>query len=82
MKLYGYTDRDEGAFRKQLKEIYPLLNEPLEFETRLYDSLECALSIDELGPYKRLHRFLHLLWDDLNENGTYRKMIKPLEISL
>jgi len=82
-KLYGYTDLDEGAFRKQLKEIYPLLDEPFEFETRLYNDLsDCTLSIEELGPYKRLHRFVHLLWDDLNENGTYHNMIKPLELKL
>ena len=80
-KLYGYTDVDKRTFRKQLKEIRPWLSEPFEFETRLYnDLLDYNSPIKELGPYKRLHRFINLLWDTLEKDGTYRNMVKPLEL--
>ena len=79
--LYGYTDMDAASFRTQLSTIRPWLQEPLEFEKRLYAVLpEHTSPIENLGPYKRLHRFLNQLWDTLDRDGTYQGMTQPLRL--
>jgi hypothetical protein len=80
-RLYRYTDLKAEGFRRQLMEIRPWLDEPLEFETRLYTNLiytNCRLK--DLPQYKRLHRLLHLLWGVLDRDGTYQDMVQPLEM--
>lgn len=80
-KLYGYTGMDEEEFRSQLDEIRPWLEEPLEFETKLYAVLpDHTQSIQELHPYKRLHRLLHNYWKILNRDGTYHAMVPPFKL--
>ena len=79
--LYGYTDMDASSFRTRLSTIRPWLQEPLEFETRLYAVLsERTSPLENLGPYKRLHRFLNHLWDTLDRDGTYQGMTPPLRL--
>ena len=76
---YGYTQLEAAEFRRQLVEIRPWLDEPLEFEKQLYDELfdqSCAL--EKLTPYIRLHVLLSRLWETLYRDGTYRNMVKPL----
>ena len=79
---YGYTQLKPAEFRHQLMEIRPWLAEPLEFERRLYDELfdhSCAL--EKLTPYIRLHDLLSRHWETLYQDGTYRNMVKPLELA-
>ena len=79
---YGYTQLETAEFRHQLVEIRPWLDEPLEFEKQLYDELfdqSCAL--EKLAPYIRLHDLLSRLWETLYRDGTYRNMVKPLELA-
>ena len=79
--LYGYTDMDAPSFRTQLSTIRPWLQEPLEFERKLYEALpERTGLIEDLAPYKRLHLFLNQLWDTLDRDGTYHGMPQPLEL--
>ena len=79
--LYGYTDMDAPSFRTQLSTIRPWLQEPLEFERKLYEALpEHTGQIEDLDPYKRLHFFLNQLWDTLERDGTYHGMPQPLEL--
>jgi Flp pilus assembly protein TadD len=79
--LYDYTDLDAAGFRLQLTEIRPWLDEPLEFETRLYAELpDHTKSIQELPPYNRLHRLLHHYWRILNRDETYYGMVPPFEL--
>ena len=79
--LYGYTDMDAPSFRTQLSTIRPWLQEPLEFERKLYEALpEHTHPIEDLDPYKRLHLFLNQLWDTLERDGTYHGMPQPLEL--
>ena len=79
--LYGYTDMDAPSFRTQLSTIRPWLQEPLEFERKLYEALpEHTRPIEDLDPYKRLHLFLNQLWDTLERDGTYHGMPQPLEL--
>lgn len=80
-KLYGYTDLDVAGFRRQLYEIRPWLDEPLEFETRLYAELpDHSKSIQELHPHNRLHRLLHNYWRILDRDGTYHAMVPPFKL--
>ena len=64
-----------------MKEIRPWLDEPLEFEKKLYKKLpdqSCAL--EDLPPYVRMHNLLRSFWELLNENGTYENLLRPLEL--
>jgi len=79
-KMYGYTNMNVEEFRSQLHEIRPLLEMPLEFETKLYAELpDHTQSIQDLYPYKRLHRLLHNYWNKLNRDGTYHAMVPPFK---
>ena len=79
---YGYTELDEPGFRRQLNEIRPWLNEPLEFETNLYAQLKShRVALQDLVPYIRLHRLLVQFWMLLDRDGTYQGMVQPLELS-
>ena len=80
-KQFGYTELDSKAFRRQLKEIRPWLDEPLEFEKKLYEKLpdqSCAL--EDLPPYIRLHNLLSRFWDILERYGTYQKLFEPFDL--
>ena len=78
---YGYTELDAAGFRRQLSEIRPWLDEPLEFELRLYDALpDRTLVLEELFPYKRLHRLLQQNWTMLERDGAYHGMVQPLKL--
>ena len=79
--LYGYTEVDKREFEQRLKMIRPWLEEPLEFEQKLYSDLpDHTTPIQELGPYKRLHSLMLLLWKTLDRDGTYQDIIPPLTI--
>ena len=79
--LYGYTDMDAPSFQTRLSTIRPWLQEPLEFERKLYEALpERTGKVEDLDPYKRLHLFLNQLWDTLERDGTYHGMPQPLEL--
>ena len=81
--MYGYTETDNRGFRQRLAEIRPWLKEPLEFEKKLYaDFSDHSLPLEELGPYKRLHSLLLLLWDILDRDGTYGGIIPPMGLEL
>ena len=78
---YGYTDLDAMGFRRQLTEIRPWLDEPLEFETKFYAELpDHTRALKDLPPYNRLHRLLHQTWAMLDRDGTYHGMVQPLEL--
>ena len=80
-RLYRYSDHNAEGFRRQLKEIRPWLDEPLEFEILLYANLpNHTRRLKDLPQYRRLHRLLHLLWSVLDRDGTYQNMVQPLEL--
>jgi tetratricopeptide (TPR) repeat protein len=82
LHLYGYTEQNATDFRRQLAQIRPWLDEPFEFETRLYGEMRghtCALN--ELPPYRRLHGHLRQVWSVLDRAGTYHSMTQPLKLS-
>ena len=69
---------DTNDFRNNLSRIRGWLQEPLEFEEKLYDALpERQSKIQSMGSYKRLHLFLNQLWSKLDKDGTYKSLIRP-----
>jgi hypothetical protein len=80
-RLYNYSDLDLSGFHHQLKEIRPWLDEPLEFENKLYSNLsDKKCNLQDLPHYRRLHQLLHLFWNVLDQEGTYQDMVQPLEL--
>ena len=80
-RLYSYSELDLRGFRHQLKEIRPWLDEPLEFENKLYSSLpDKTCNLKDLPQFRRLHHLLHLLWNVLDREGTYQDMVQPLKL--
>ena len=78
---YSYAQMDASGLKTRLAEIRPWLDEPLEFERQRYDEMTGhKSSIEELGPYIRLHQIMHLLWKILNQDGTYIGIPKRLEL--
>ena len=81
-KKYAYTDMDEATFHLRLAEIRPWLDEPLEFEIRLYEQTGDHNSpIEALDPYIRLHQFMRLLWERLNRDEMYMGIPQPLMLT-
>ena len=79
--LYGYTELDAVGFRRQMAQIRPWLDEPLEFERRLYADLpDHTRALEMWAPYKLLHSFLHRYWTVLDRDGTYHGLMRPLEL--
>ena len=79
---YSYTETDTTKFRLQLAEIRPWLDEPLEFETYLYEQLvNHHAPIETLDPYVRLHQFMHVLWQTLDRDGVYMGIPKRLNLT-
>ena len=73
---------DEAAFHLRLAEIRPWLDEPLEFEIRLYEQTGDHNSpIEALDPYIRLHQFMRLLWERLNRDEMYMGIPQPLMLT-
>ena len=80
--LYGYRDRDDDAFKRDLETIRPLIGEPFDFEKSF---METALP-DHPNPERNAHfRMLRAAlkdrWDVLEKFGTYPDMIDPLLLS-
>jgi hypothetical protein len=76
---HGYTQMTEAEFHARLTEIRPWLDDPLQFEERLYAQLpEPRDALKTLAPYLKLHRLLERYWSMLERNGTYPFIVKPL----
>lgn len=81
-RQYGYTQLEATEFRRQLMEIRPWLDEPLEFEKQFYDQLsDHSSALERLSPYIRLHNLLPRLWNTLYRDGTYCNIVKPLDLA-
>ena len=78
-KQFGYTELDFEEFRRQLKEIRPWLDEPLEFEKKLYAIFpDQSRKFTDFSPYNRLHNFFYKLWDLLEREGAYKNLLTDL----
>jgi tetratricopeptide (TPR) repeat protein len=80
-RMYGYTELDEAGFVTQLAEIRPWLNEPLEFEKKLYAGLsDHSRALQLLPPYRRLHKHLQQYWSILAHDHGACQVVPPLQL--
>ena len=76
---FGYVDEDEGQFRKDLKEIRPYLEHPLDFEVTLAQDFPADYpDLEKTSGFKTLHGVLMGVWGLLDEHGTYPHMMGVL----
>ena len=76
---FGYVDEDEGQFRKDLKEIRPYLEHPLDFEVTLAQDFPADYpDLEKTSGFKTLHAVLMGVWGLLDEHGTYPHMMGVL----
>jgi len=76
---FGYVEADEVRFRKDLEEIRPYLEKPLDFETKLSADFPASYpELEETESFKSLHAVLLGLWSLLDEQGTYPHMMEVL----
>ena len=76
---FGYVETDGSRFRKDLDEIRPYLEKPLDFETTLSADFPSSYpELEETGDFKSLHAVLLGLWSLLDAQGTYPYMMEVL----
>ena len=76
---FGYVETDGSRFRRDLDEIRPYLEKPLDFETTLSADFPSSYpELEETGDFKSLHAVLLGLWSLLDAQGTYPYMMEVL----
>lgn len=76
---FGYVEKNDAQFRRDLKEIRPLLERPMDFERELSTKFPDGYPILETtGSFKALHAVLLGRWKVLDEQGTYPGLLTPL----
>ena len=76
---FGYVEKNDVQFRKNLREIRPLIDTPLDFEQKLAEEfLPDYPELEMTDAFKSLHAVLVGLWHLLDEHGTYPYLMKVL----
>ena len=80
---FGYQKEDPKGHSRDMKIIEPLLDEPLDFEVRLYNMLHnISAPIKELSPYQSLHRLLKSKYLEVTRKSDLPKhLTKHYEIT-
>ena len=79
MSSFKYTNVSKAKFQKQLAQIRPWLDKPLQFEKDLYSKIDKGASkLEESDSYQTLHKHLITAWDILNTKGVYPYPLKPM----
>jgi len=77
---FGYQEKNEAVFQKTLAEIEPLLDEPFDFEKKIYNNLRGITEpLTNLGPYHKIHSLLKIQWEQLKKDSSYQGNVKCLE---
>jgi hypothetical protein len=80
---FGYAEEDLAGFKKDLKEIGPLLDELFDFEEKLIQTSNSdPETFKKSGSYLYLRAGLRDRWNVLDEHNDYPHMLKPLQIDL
>ena len=78
---FGYVDENEAQFRKNLRDIRPLIDTPLDFEKKLAeDFLPDYPELEMTEAFKALHAGLFRSWRILDKHGMYPNNIKALSL--
>ena len=74
---FGYVEEDDAQFRKDLGQIRPLLDKPLDFEKTLAEDFPADYpDLEKTGVYKSFRAVLIGLWQILDKYGTFPFLIK------
>ena len=78
---FGYVEENEAQLKRDLQEIRPLIDTPLDFEKKLAeDFLPDYPELEMTDAFKSLHAVLVGSWRRLDEYGMYLNNIKALPI--
>ena len=77
---FGYVEKNEAQFKKDLTEIRPLIDAPLDFEKKLSeDFLPDYPELQQSEAFKSLHAGLINSWSVLDQNETYPNQLISVE---
>ena len=78
---FGYVNKDLKKFKKDLKTVYPMINNIFDFEKEIVNNTNTTLK-----QFKKSTSYLYIRsklldrWKVLNKYYTYPNMIKPMKI--
>ena len=80
---FGYQDEDHDNHKKDLDKVEPLLDEPLDFETKLYNSLRgVSAPLKGLRQYQGLHWHLKAQFSAVRKNcGLQANLTNHFELT-
>ena len=79
MNSFKYTNINEDQFKKNLDQIRPWLDKPLNIERVFHAKIgDGTTSIETTDTFQTLHNYLVNAWEVLNENKTYPNLIKSI----
>lgn len=79
--LYGYAERDDDRFRRDLTAIAPMIDAPFDFERAYFENHGLdPTDMTSLGTCRYFRAALRARWRVLDQTGTYPGMITPLTI--
>ena len=82
LNLFNYSKIDQKQFEKDLNEIRPWLDVPLQFELNIgcnINSNSNNFSLQHSDSYKTFHQHLLNIWNTLNKTGTFPHLFEPLK---
>ena len=78
---FGYTEKNEAQFQKDLQKIRPMINEMFDFEKAIVAETETDPELFmKSGSYLYFRSCLIERLNTLTKFGTYPNMINPLKI--
>ena len=76
---FGYVETDGEQFKRDLSEVRPLLDKPLDFEETLAKEFPPDYpDLQVTGAFKHLRAVLIAVWSVLDDCGTYPNLLKSL----
>ena len=79
MSSFKYSNINEDQFKKNLDQIRPWLDEPLNIERAFHAKIgDGTNSIETTDSFQTLHNYLVNAWEVLNKNKTYPNLIQPI----
>lgn len=78
---YGYYAPDADVFNENLNRLEPLLNEPFDFERRLYERVGDAygVALHDLLPFQTMRSQLRIWWGKLRSGEAFEHIVPPLD---
>lgn len=81
---YGYRAPDADGFHEDLNRLEPLLNEPFDFERRLYERVGegYGVALHDLLPFQAMRAQTKSWWAKLRSGIAFEHIVPPLEAGI